>query len=75
MNKFEYRRNDHQDLLGCETCACEVPLAEFRAIHGPHMRLLCEVCAVTTIGMGYKEVTPRMLAEVANHLLTKLGAH
>lgn len=82
--EYEIVKNEYDDVQGCYSCGCEVPLHGFDwgpPYNEPHETdkiMLCEICASTHIGSsarrGYTgHETARIIAQVANHLIDKLG--
>jgi hypothetical protein len=78
--EYRYLKRDG-DILTCNSCACEAPLAHFDGGAGRRARDLCEVCASTFIGNMTQYATlysteqrdqAVIQAQVANLMLDKL---
>lgn len=80
--KYGIVKDENQEVQGCVSCGCEVPLASFDwgppyNDYGLKERMLCEVCASTDIGTmtrhrsdNYK--IAKVIAQVANLIIGKL---
>ncbi len=75
---FKLRRNEYGDILGCDGCGEEAPLAETSGGYPEKKFEFCGLCYSSFIGNAkmypnqYDYVTPVMLAQTAHWLLREM---